>query len=430
MYGRPIQHKSHSVIRLPVHLPNQQNITINEFDVEDGLRSALEKSSMLVEYFSLNQRDPEARNYTYGDIPSQYVYKKLPNTNQHRWEKRKGHYNTIGRMYSVSPTQLELFHLRLLLIAVKGATSFEDLKTVNGQLCDTFHNTCIALGLIEDDQEWERALTEGEIWMMPRQLRHLFVRILIHGHPNHPEELWEQFKDSFSQDFQRNYNESEAQKRAYAHINTLLVDERSSLSAFPTMPSLDEYEIDTNDGNDDQMSIGTHETIGENQYAQLNTKQEEIVDKILNIAMSTEELSSSCFYIDGPGGSGKTFIYTTLYHLLKARGKSICIMAFTGIAAILLPQGKTLHRTFGIPVPIFSDSVSNIKSQSKDAQYLRNVDCFIWDGAPMAPRSAMELIDRTLRDLMDTDITVWGKDYVIRRRLPSVITSNSKCNKM
>ncbi|XP_063990617.1 uncharacterized protein LOC135169496 [Diachasmimorpha longicaudata] len=430
IYGRPIQHKSHSVMRLPVHLPNQQNITINEFEDEDGLRSALEKTSMLMEYFSLNQRDPEARNYTYGDIPSHYVYKKLPNSNEHRWEKRKAHFNTIGRMYSISPTQLELFHLRLLLIAVKGATSFEDLTTVNGQLCNTFHSTCLALGLIEDDREWERALTEGEIWMMPRQLRHLFVRILIYGHPNHPEVLWEQFKDAFSQDFQRNYNESEAQKRAYAHINTILMNERSSLSAFATMPPLDEYEVDVNDGSDDQMSIEIHETIGHNQYAQLNTKQKEIVDKILNIAMSTEELSSSCFYIDGPGGSGKTFVYTTLYHLLKAQGKSICTMAFTGIAAILLPQGKTLHKTFGIPVPILPDSVSNIKSQSKEAEYLRNVDFFIWDEAPMAPRSAMELIDRTLRDLMDTHLPFGGKIMLLGgdfRQLLPVTPNATRC---
>jgi len=32
----------------------------------------------------------------------------------------------IGRMYSVSPTQVELFHLRLLLLTIKGATSFEN----------------------------------------------------------------------------------------------------------------------------------------------------------------------------------------------------------------------------------------------------------------------------------------------------------------
>ena len=91
-------------------------------------------------------------------------------------------------------------------------------------------------------------------------------------------------------------------------------------------------------------------------------------------------------HIDGPGGSGKTFIYTTLYHLLKSNGKTICTMAFTGIATILLPHRKTVHKIFGMPVPLFYDSVSNIRTQSKDAEYLKNVDIFIWDEAPMAAR--------------------------------------------
>ncbi|XP_063981011.1 ATP-dependent DNA helicase pif1-like [Diachasmimorpha longicaudata] len=120
-------------------------------------------------------------------------------------------------------------------------------------------------------------------------------------------------------------------------------------------------------------------------------------------------ISNPCFYIDGPGGSVKTFVYTTRYHLLKSKGKKICTMAFTGIAAILLPHGKTVHKTFGMPVPIFSDSVSHFKCQSKDAKYLKEADIFIWDEAPMAPRYALELIDRTLRDFMKSDLPFGGK---------------------
>lgn len=36
-------------------------------------------------------------------------------------------------------------------------------------------------------------------------------------------------------------------------------------------------------------------------------------------------------------------------------------MAFTGIAAILLPAGKTVHKTFRLPVSLFADSSSAIK---------------------------------------------------------------------
>ena len=86
---------------------------------------------------------------------------------------RKAQFNVIGRMYSISPSQIELLHLPLLLITIKGAISFEDIRTVDGKKHYIFHSACLALGFIEDDAEWECAMKEGEIWMMPRQLRHL-----------------------------------------------------------------------------------------------------------------------------------------------------------------------------------------------------------------------------------------------------------------
>ena len=46
----------------------------------------------------------------------------------------------IGRMYSVSPKDVERFHMRLLLLHVRGANSYEDLWTVNGYLADLYQN--------------------------------------------------------------------------------------------------------------------------------------------------------------------------------------------------------------------------------------------------------------------------------------------------
>jgi len=46
-----------------------------------------------------------------------------------------------------------LFHLWLLLLTLKGVTSFNDLRTVNGEVCQSFSAACLALGLIEDDDE-------------------------------------------------------------------------------------------------------------------------------------------------------------------------------------------------------------------------------------------------------------------------------------
>ena len=68
-------------------------------------------------------------------------------------------------------------------------------------------------------------------------------------------------------------------------------------------------------------------------------------------------------------------------------------MAFTEIAATLLPNGKTVHNTFGMPDHPSADSTSNIKNHIKGGEFLKNVDIFIWDEAPMAPKYDMELVD-------------------------------------
>ena len=61
----------------------------------------------------------------------------------------------------------------------------------------------------------------------------------------------------------------------------------------------------------------------------------------------------------------ETFIYNTLYNLLSVKDINVCLMAYTGIAAILLANGRTVHKTFSLPVPMFHDSSSSIKAQSK-----------------------------------------------------------------
>ena len=120
-----------------------------------------------------------------------------------------------------------------------------------------------------------------------------------------------------------------------------------------------------------------------------------------------------CFYIDGPGGSGKTFVYRTLYNLLKSQNKKTCCMAFTGIAATLLPNGKTVHKGFRFPVPLLSDSLSNFSVLSKEGPFFRQTDVFLWDEAPMAPRYALEIMDRTLRDVMNNDLLFGGKIVIL-----------------
>jgi len=136
---------------------------------------------------------------------------------------------------------------------------------------------CLALGLIEDDDEWKRAMNEAIGWMMPQQLRRLFVRILIHCQPLYPEELWETFKIAMSEDYIRHFGLLEGQRKTYTQINTLLLAEGKSFADFPQMEQLIE-----NDKEDDYLTLEEAMEVGTRQYEQLNDKQKEIVDVVLN----------------------------------------------------------------------------------------------------------------------------------------------------
>lgn len=88
-------------------------------------------------------------------------------------------------------------------------------------------------------------------------------------------------------------------------------------------------------------------------------------------------------------------------------------MAFTGIAATLLPKGRTVHRIVGLSVPLYSDSTSKYKAESKEGQDLTNTDVYIWDEAPMAPRYALEILNRTLKSYTNIDKPFGNKIIIL-----------------
>ncbi|XP_031788343.1 ATP-dependent DNA helicase PIF1-like [Nasonia vitripennis] len=102
------------------------------------------------------------------------------------------------------------------------------------------------------------------------------------GNSLHPEELWDEFKDSLSEDFSRNNDVIVSHQMAYAHINSLLINEGKSLADFPTMDQSVEIDIILPEEND---RVQMRE-IGEQQYEQLNNQQKEIVDYVLQIGKS------------------------------------------------------------------------------------------------------------------------------------------------
>jgi len=146
--------------------------------------------------FCLWANDPSARSLKYEELPESYVW----DSNKKKWTKRKRG-EQIGRLVSLHPSCGDKFYLRLLLKNRAGPKSFEDLRTVEGVQHPTFRAACIALHLCDDDSQWVATLQEAVQISHPRQIRDLFCFILKDGNPTEPVKLFDQFKESMSEDF-------------------------------------------------------------------------------------------------------------------------------------------------------------------------------------------------------------------------------------
>lgn len=127
------------------------------------------------------------------------------------------------------------------------------------------------------------------------------------------------------------------------------------------------------------------------------------------------------FFLHGPTGTGKTYVYNTLCYALRGHadgpGKIVLCVASSEIAALLLMGGRTSHTTFKIPINITEQSFCGIKKGSIHAELLRILDLIIWDEVPMQHRHCQEAVDRTLRDIHNDDrpfggvTVVFGGDF-------------------
>ncbi|POS82139.1 hypothetical protein EPUL_005526, partial [Erysiphe pulchra] len=78
------------------------------------------------------------------------------------------------------------------------------------------------------------------------------------------------------------------------------------------------------------------------------------------------------FFIQGPAGTGKTFLYNTICSKYRSEGKIVLCVASSGIASLLLPNGRTAHSMFRIPVECSDTAICDVSGQSNLAKLLRN----------------------------------------------------------
>lgn len=409
LFGYELHREYPSVERLGIHLEDQQMITYTE---DGNVNQLLQNStSTLIAWFNLNLLDETARGYTYTDIPKYFTWDKKNKV----WKKRQRNIGTkIGRMYFIAPTCGEKYYLRMLLQHQKGCTSFESVRTHNGITYGTYRETAEAMGLLESDEEWKQCLREASQYQMPKQLRDLFSTILLFNHPSNPGILFQEFEESLLDVNQTVYG-------ALKDIQNYLEYHGSNLETFPELLDLLEQTQPDNSARDD-FDIAPNEI----DNVELNPEQSLIYEQITR---SVYNHSGQLFFVDGPGGTGKTFLINHIISTLSRNGKKVIPVASSGIAALLLKNGRTAHSKFKIPLELDNASICNISFRSDLGKELRNCDLIIWDEAPMMHKYCFEALCRTLQDLCKNELPFGGKTVMFTgdfRQILPVIPKGSR----
>jgi hypothetical protein len=107
------------------------------------------------------------------------------------------------------------------------------------------------------------------------------------------------------------------------------------------------------------------------------------------------------FFLQGPGGTGKTFVENHVLAKVRLSGNIALAVASSGIASLLLKGGRTAHTRFKIPLSPDHATTLSIPKESALARLLRRTKLIIWDEAPMQHRHCAEAVDRAMRDIRD-----------------------------
>jgi ATP-dependent DNA helicase PIF1 len=282
IFSFDLSQNSPPVMQLQLHLENMHMVSFHErAKVNHVVQRPGADRSMLTAYFEANRLYEEARGILYRDFPEWYTLQQGK-----VWQRRKR--NTggqVGRIVFAHPAEGERFYLRLLLNHVMGATSYADLRTVDGDTLPSFREAAQMRGLLEADDTIDECLNEAAIYQMPSALRRLFATILVYCEPNDVAELWQRHLDSMSEDYHRStQSKTHVQQMVLIDIRNILQSMGKDIKTFPLPAIIDIY--DDSHGTDREIyeeesiepmteDVAMKET--------LNKEQRSAYDKILSV---------------------------------------------------------------------------------------------------------------------------------------------------
>uniref|UniRef100_A0A6N2NFY9 ATP-dependent DNA helicase n=1 Tax=Salix viminalis TaxID=40686 RepID=A0A6N2NFY9_SALVM len=241
--------------------------------------------------------------YPYEDVSGKQCLLNGLNTTNNSLDARELYYSEFPNKY-VWDSRYKEWIVRSKELSLGRSTEFVDLRKVCGIVYPAFQLTCKAHMLLGDDIEWYEAFCEAVATASLLQIRQLFVscRPFDFIIPNL----------ILSDDQLKNY---------------MLYELEQLFNAFAT--TLQDHSF--------QHSLN---------FASLNHGQRVVV------------------FVHGHGGTSKTFLWNIIINRVRSESLIVLVVTSFGIACVLLPNGRTTHSRFKIPLSIDESSTSAIKKNT------------------------------------------------------------------
>ncbi|CAO3618552.1 unnamed protein product [Mucor hiemalis] len=293
------------------------------------------------------------------------------------------------------------------------------------------------MGLLVNDSEWSRTLTEASLSQSPRNLRKLFAILIVFCDLSDAFQMCLDHKSKLAEDYLYN-SQVLARERQQTEIPSIISDEMYGHCLLDLNDILmDNHRFDLKGvegfGNafpeeDTRSSSGieVRQNSAERLHAQLyqeslqavdpdtfnfNDSQKLVYDAVKNCALDKNRNYSvpNVYFVDGPGGTGKTFLFNALLDAVRRTNKIAISVASSGTAALLLKGGRTAHSVFRIPLEVTSRSMCDITPRCDIAKYIKEAQLIVWDECSMISKHLIETVDRTFKDILKSNVPFGGR---------------------
>ncbi|XP_076909337.1 uncharacterized protein LOC143566550, partial [Bidens hawaiensis] len=260
IFSFDVHYRFPSVTRLPFHLPGQQTVVFaDDDDVEDVLNKTTIGSSRFTAWIECNKKCDIAQSL------------------------------------------------------VRAPKCFEDIRTVDGEVCATYRDACYKRGLLDEDNEYIEAIEEASHTASGYYLRNLFATMLITYSLSSLDDVWEKtweylidgilYKQQFEQ---KNkdllLSESQLKNLSLLEIQNFLLRNNCNLRCFPTMPFPDDDSItaSTNRFMNEELLYDTQVMTGEFErlYNSLTDEQRNAYNEIMEAVDEKKGVFCLCMVME------------------------------------------------------------------------------------------------------------------------------------